>query len=80
MKMSGLKEKVTQTQHKQHKIGDSPEVPGSGEQGTLNCKVLQDLFLMKPLLSRAEGVADFPNTQKLTQRIEKQGNRGICPK
>ena len=56
--------------------GDSPEVPGSGEQGTLYCRAVQDLFFMKPLLSRAEGVADFPNKEKLTQidKMRKQRN------
>ena len=33
-------------------IGDTPEVPGSGEQGTMHYKAWQDLFFTKPLLSR----------------------------
>ena len=47
-----LKEKLlrhnsrTQTTHIRH----SPKVPGSGDQGTLYCRALQDLFFMKPLL------------------------------
>jgi len=45
-------------------IGDTPE----GEQGTLHCRALQDFFI-RSLLSRAEDVADFPNTQKQTQRV-----------
>ena len=43
-------------------IGDTPEAPGSGEQGTLHCTVLQDLFFIKPLLSILGDIADFPNT------------------
>ena len=39
-------------------IGDSSEEPGSGEQGILHCGTLQDLFFIKPLLSRAEDTAD----------------------
>lgn len=46
--------------HRTH-IGDAPEVPGSGAQGTLHCSTLQDLFI-RPLSSKAEDIADFPNT------------------
>ena len=49
-------------------------MPGSDEQGTLNCRALQDLFFIKSLLSIAEDVADFPNTQKQTQR-DRQNER-----
>ena len=31
-------------------IGDTSEAPGSGEQETLYCRVLQDLFFIRPLL------------------------------
>ena len=44
-------------------LGDTPEVPDSSEQETLNFRALQDLFL-GPLLSRIEDVTDFPNTQQ----------------
>ena len=45
--MSGLKEKATQTQQQgTTQTGDSPEVPGSGEYGTLNCKALENLFFI----------------------------------
>ena len=40
---------------------------GSGEQETQHFRVLHYLFI-KPLLSREEETADFPNTEKLTQR------------
>ena len=46
------------------RIGDTAEAPGSGEQGTLHCRALQDLVLIRPLHSRAGDVADFPNTKK----------------
>ena len=46
--------------------GDIPEAQGSGEQGTLHCRALQDFFI-KPLLSRVGDTANFPNTQKETQ-------------
>ena len=44
-------------------------MPGSGEQGTLHCRALQDLFFTRPLLVRAEDMADLPNTQKQTDRV-----------
>ena len=49
--------------HTKH-IGETPEVPGSGEEGTLRCRALQDLFFIRPLLSRAGDIADFPNIEK----------------
>lgn len=50
-------------------------MPGPSEQGTLHYKVLQDLFLIKQLLSRTEAVSDFPNTEKDRQNedTEKYG-------
>ena len=61
--MTGLKIKATQNSKvwATH-IGYSPEVPSSDKQGTLHCKALQDLFFIKPLFSRAEHIADVPNT------------------
>ena len=47
--------------HTKHKA-DIPEVPGSGEEGTLYCRALMDLFFIRPLLSRAGDVSDFSNT------------------
>lgn len=44
------------------RIGDNPEAPGSGEQGTLDYRAPQDLSFIKPLISRAGDVADIPNT------------------
>ena len=43
--------------HNTHR--DIPEAPDSGEQGTLHSQTLQELFLIRPLLSRARDVADF---------------------
>lgn len=45
-----------------HTVVHTSEVPGSGEQGTLQCRALQDFFYIRPLLSRAGDVADFANT------------------
>lgn len=44
-------------------IGDALEEPGSGEPQTLHCRALQDLFFIKPPLSRAGNVAEFLNTE-----------------
>lgn len=43
-------------------------MPSSGEQGTLNCRALQDLFFKKSLLSKTEDIADFLNTEKQRSR------------
>ena len=56
-------------------IRDTPEAPLSSEQGTLNCRALQDLFFIMPLLSSAGDVADFPNTQKQTERQNEETER-----
>ena len=47
--------------HTTHK-GDTLEMPGSGEQGTLHCRALQDVFFICPLLSITRDIAGFPNT------------------
>ena len=64
-----LKGKVTHT--KQQGIRNThryfPEVPGSSEQRTLHCKELQDLFFVKSLLSRAEGIHVFLDTETDTE-------------
>ena len=69
MQTTGLKGKAAQPQeqgtHNTH--GDTLEVPGSGELGTRHCRALRDLFLIRPLPSKAEDAADFPNTKKQTQ-------------
>ena len=40
-----------------------------GDQGASDCRALQDLFFIRPLLSRVGDGADFPNTEKQTQRV-----------
>lgn len=50
-------------------MGDTPEVPGSGEQGTLHHRALQNLFFINPLVSRTGDIADFSNTLKQAQRV-----------
>ena len=52
---------ATTVRHMKH-TQDTHEVPGSGEQRTLYCRALEDLFFIKPLSSRARDVANFPNT------------------
>ena len=42
-------------------IGDPPDVPGFG--GQEHCRGLWDLLLLRPLLLRAENVAEFPSTE-----------------
>lgn len=42
-----------------------PEALGPGE----HCKALQKLFSLRPLSSRAADAADFPNTEKQTERL-----------
>ena len=43
-------------------------MPGSGKQGKLHHRALQDCFFIRPPLLRAGDVADFPNIQKQTKR------------
>ena len=56
-------------------IGDDPDVPGSTASGYCTARNYRTC-LIKPLLSRAEHVADFPKIQKQTQRdkMRKQRN------
>lgn len=42
-------------------IGDPPEVPVSGEQGTLHFRVAQGLLFIEPLLSRARDLTFLRN-------------------
>ena len=46
------------------------EAPGPGEQMTLNCRALKDLFFIEPLPSITKNIGDFPNTQKQAQRLK----------
>ena len=70
LQITGLKANVAQTkQQGVHNIHRRHEVPSSREQGTLHCRALQDLFFIKLLPLRVEDVADFPSTQKQTQRV-----------
>ena len=48
-------------------------MPGSGEHGILHYRAPQDLFFMKPLLSRKGEVPDFTNRKKQTQRDKMRG-------
>ena len=75
--MNVLKEKTLSHNSKAHTshIGDTP-----GEQGILHCRVLQDLFFIRLLLSKAENIADFPSTQKQTQSIKQnEGTEKYAP-
>lgn len=42
-------------------IGDTPGVPGSGEEGILHYRTPKNLFLLRPPLPRAGEVANLPN-------------------
>ena len=77
--MTELKGKVTETQQQgiNNTIGYSPEVPGSGEQETLNCRALRDLFCTKSVLSRAEDTDDFLKTQNRYREAENKGDKFI---
>ena len=72
--MTGLKEKSGLTitiGHTQHTEETPPETPGSGEQRTLHCRAPQNLFFIRPLLSRSGDVADFPNTRTRHRQSDK---------
>jgi len=78
---------LTQLKHKAapdwptDNIGGAPEVPGSGKQGKVRCRALQDLFFRRPLLSRAGDIADSPNTQKQTQGVrQNEETKELGPK
>ena len=80
--MSGLKGKVTQHNNNSRMqathIGDSLEVPGSGEEGTLHCRALQELFFIKSLFSRAEKYLTFltqRNRHREIEKIKRQRNK-----
>ena len=46
-------------------------MPSSGKLETLHYRALQDLFFIKPLLSRAGNLADFPNIETDTESYTK---------
>ena len=59
--------------------GDTPEVPGPGEQGALHCRELQDLLFKRPLLSRAGDIADFPKHRNRGRDLDKmRRQRDMC--
>lgn len=58
-------------------IGYSTEGPGSGKQGTLHSRALQDLFFIKSLLSRTEETTDFLNTQRHREADKMRRQRNL---
>lgn len=69
LQMTELKEK-----HSKHNIRecathieDTSEMPGSGEQGALHYRALQDHFFIRPLLLRVGDVIVFPNRETDTE-------------
>lgn len=64
--MTGLKDKVAETQQQGsgNAQGDTPDAPGSSEQGTLHYRALKELYFIRQFLSRARDLSDFPNTKK----------------
>ena len=69
--MTRLKEKSGQNTEAGHSNtqGEISEAPGSGEQMILHDRALKDLYFIRQLLLRAGNVANFPNTEKQTQRV-----------
>ena len=61
----GLTTTIECAQH----IGDTSEVPVSGDQRTLHCNAPQDLFFIRPLLSKAGDIADVPKILKNSHRV-----------
>lgn len=53
-------------------IGDTSDAPGSGEQGTLHYKALQNLFFTRPLLPRAGDVVPFLTIEADLEKVRKQ--------
>lgn len=58
---------------------NTEDTPGSTrfwKKGTLYCRTLEDLFIIRPLLLRAEDVADFTNTkrQREVDKMRRQRN------
>ena len=51
------------------------EMPGSGKQEMLYCRAPQDIFFIRPLLSRAGIIADLPNAQKQRYKMRRQRNK-----
>ena len=51
-----------------------------GEQETLHYLALQDIFYIRPMLSRARDTADFLNTEKQTRRVRQNEETKIRPK
>ena len=62
--------------HEMH-IGDTPKVLGSGELGILCQTTVQGLSFIRPLLSKAGDIADFPNTLKKRVRENEESERYI---
>ena len=82
MQTTGLKANAAQSQQSgvlntQRK--QNHKAPGSGEHGTLHCRALRDPFFIMPLLSTAGDTADFPNTEKQTQRVRQNETEDYVP-
>ena len=58
-------------------IENIPKALGSGEQGTVHCRVLLDLFFTKPQFSRVGDIADLPNTKKQTELDKIRRQRSV---
>lgn len=54
-------------------------MPGPGEQGTLHCRMPQDLLFMKSLCSRTENTEDFIKTEKQTHRGKQSETEEFIP-
>lgn len=65
LQMTGRRKKLFSYNSRLHTthIGDTHEAPDSSKPDTLYWRVLQDLFFIKPLFSRAGDIAYFPDTE-----------------
>ena len=52
-------------------MGEAPEVPGSGEEGTLHCRALQDLFFIRPYFQEQETQVTFLTHRNRYRKLDK---------
>lgn len=77
MQTTALKEKVPWPQKKTQAthIGDTSGVLGSGDQGTLDCRALQNLIFIKQLLLRAGNELTFLTHRNRPKRLGKMSTQ-----
>ena len=55
------------------------EAPGSGEQETLHSRALQDVFFIRPSISTARDIEDFPKTEKQAETSQNEKTEEFDP-